>query len=129
MTRQSIFVVEDDAIIALRDCELLTTSGYRVPYIFASGEELLDHLERSDPPDLILMDVGLSGKIDGIETARRVRTCSDVPIIFLSSYCDDQRMARAQEISPDSYLVKPVVETVLMGMIGAALGMERAVPD
>jgi len=32
-------------------------------------------------------------------------------------------MARAQEISPDSYLVKPVVETVLMGMIGAALGM------
>jgi len=59
VTRQSIFVVEDDAIIALRDSELLTTSGYTVPYIFASGEELLAHLERSDPPDLILMDVGL----------------------------------------------------------------------
>ena len=37
--------------------------------MFASGEDLLDHLERSGPPDLILMDVGLNGKIDGIETS------------------------------------------------------------
>ena len=115
-------MVEDDAIIALRNYELLTKSGYMVPEMFASGEELLDHLDRSGPPDLILMDVGLSGKIDGIETARRVRTQYNIPIIFLSSYADESRRARAEKISPDGYLVKPVVEKQLMEMIGTTLG-------
>jgi CheY-like chemotaxis protein len=118
---QSIFVVEDDALIALRNYELLTKSGYEVPQIFASGEDLLDHLERSEPPDLILMDIGLNGKIDGIETARRVRQRHNVPVIFLTAYIDEQRMMRAKEISPYGYIVKPVVERQLMEMIGVAL--------
>ncbi len=121
MTNQSIFVVEDDALIALRNYELLTKSGYEVPQMFASGEDLLDHLEMSDPPDLILMDIGLSGKIDGIETARRVRQRYNIPVIFLTAYIDEQRMIRAKEISPYGYIVKPVVERELIEMIGAAL--------
>ena len=89
--------------------------------MFASGEDLLDHLEMSDPPDLILMDIGLSGKIDGIETARRVRQRYNIPVIFLTAYIDEQRMIRAKEISPYGYIVKPVVERELIEMIGAAL--------
>lgn len=121
MTNQSIFVVEDDALIALRNYELLTKSGYKVPEMFASGEDLLDYLEGSGVPDLILMDIGLSGKIDGIETARRVRERYNIPVIFLTAYIDDQRMVRAKEISPYGYIVKPVFERQLMEMIGAAL--------
>ena len=113
-------MVEDDAIIALRNYELLTKAGYAVPHMFASGEE------REGPPDLILMDIGLSGKIDGLETARRVRTCCNVPFIFLSSYSDDRRRAKAQEISPDRFLVKPIHEPQLMGMIGEVLGQPEA---
>ena len=118
----SIFVVDDDAIIALRNCELLTKAGYDVPQMFASGEDLLEYLDLSGPPDLILMDIGLDGKIDGLETARRVRQRFDVPFIFLSSYTDDQRKARAQELSPNGYLVKPVVEQQLMKIVGEILG-------
>lgn len=121
MTNQSIFVVEDDALIALRNYELLTKSGYEVPQMFASGEDLLDHLEMSDPPDLILMDIGLSGKIDGIETARRIRERYNIPVIFLTAYIDDQRMVRAKEISSNGYIVKPVFERQLIEMIGEAL--------
>ena len=121
MTNQSIFVVEDDALIALRNYELLTKSGYEVPQMFASGEDLLDHLEMSDPPDLILMDIGLSGKIDGIETARQIRERYNIPVIFLTAYIDDQRMIRAKEISPYGYIVKPVFERQLIEMIGEAL--------
>jgi CheY-like chemotaxis protein len=121
LTNQSIFVVEDDALIALRNYELLTKSGYKVPEMFASGEDLLDYLEGSGVPDLILMDIGLSGKIDGIETARRVRERYNIPVIFLTAYIDDQRMVRAKEISPYGYIVKPVFERQLMEMIGAAL--------
>jgi CheY-like chemotaxis protein len=121
LTDPSIFVVEDDAIIALRNYELLTKSGYQVPHMFASGEGLLDQLERSGPPDLILMDIGLDGKIDGIETTRRVLQKYDVPVIFLSSYADEQRRLKAQEISPYGYMVKPVIEEKLMKAIEAAL--------
>ena len=122
MTDKSILVVEDDGIIALSNYELLTKSGYTVPEMFASGEELLDHIERSGPPDLILMDIGLDGKLDGIETARKVRQQYDVPVIFLTSYSDDMRKERAQEVSTSGFIVKPVVERKLMECIGAVFG-------
>lgn len=122
MTDTSIFVVEDDGLIALRSHELLTRQGYTVPQMFASGEDLLDHLEHSGPPDLILMDIGLDGAIDGIETARRVRLRFDIPIIFITSYSDDRRVALANEVSPHGYIVKPFVENQLVERIGAVLG-------
>jgi CheY-like chemotaxis protein len=115
-------VVEDDAIIALRNSELLTNSGYLVPCMFASGEELLDHLKQSPLPDLILMDVGLSGKIDGIETARLLLKRYKVPVIFLSSYSDEERISRAKEISCYGFMVKPVSDYQLLETIEAALG-------
>jgi len=122
LTDTSIFVVEDDGLIALRSHELLTRQGYTVPQMFASGEDLLDHLEHSGPPDLILMDIGLDGAIDGIETARRVRLRFDIPIIFITSYSDDRRVALANEVSPHGYIVKPFVENQLVERIGAVLG-------
>jgi two-component system, cell cycle sensor histidine kinase and response regulator CckA len=119
---RSILVAEDDAIIALRNYELLTRAGYMVPEMFASGEDLLDYLEGAELPDLILMDIGLNGEIDGIETARRVREQHDIPVIFVSSYVDEGRMTQDREISPYGYIVKPIVERQLMAMIGNALG-------
>ncbi len=107
LTDKTIFVVEDDGIIALCNYELLTKSGYAVPRIFMSGEELLDHLGREELPDLILMDIGLAGKMDGIETARMVREHYDIPVVFLSSYNDDQLKAMAAAVSPFGYIVKP----------------------
>ena len=117
-----IFVVEDDAIIALRSFQLLTKSGYNVPQMFSSGEELLEHLAgHPDLPDLILMDIGLAGKLDGLETARSVREKYGVPVIFVSSYSDDAKKARAQEISPWGYVDKPVIERLLVETIGNVL--------
>ena len=125
MTPASILVVEDDGIIALRSHELLTTSGYAVPGMFATGEELLEYLTSAGPPDLILMDIGLIGGMDGIETARRVRERYAVPIIFVTSYSDDRRKVLAQAVSPEGYIIKPVVERDLLVRIGAALHGRR----
>lgn len=122
MADPSIFVVEDDAIIAVRNYGLLTKSGYQVPQMFASGEDLLDYLEQSGPPDLNLMDVGLSGKIDGLEIARLVLQKYNVPVIFLSSYADEGRKSRAMAISSYGYMVKPIDEPMLMKTIKTALG-------
>jgi CheY-like chemotaxis protein len=121
VTGPSIYVVEDDGIIALRSHELLTKEGYDVPHMFATGEELLDQLERSDPPDLILMDIGLGGKIDGIETACRVRERYTTPIIFLTAYGDEKRIERAQKTLHNGYIIKPFAEHQLLEGIRTAL--------
>ena len=121
MNDASILVVEDDGLIALRSQELLTKSGYTVADLFASGEEVLEYLECSILPDLILMDIGLSGTLNGIETARKVREKYDIPVIFLSAYSNDQRIAEAKDVSPYGYIIKPFVEPQLLGTIQDAL--------
>ena len=121
MNDASILVVEDDGLIALRSQELLTKSGYIVADLFASGEEVLEYLESSILPDLILMDIGLSGTLNGIETARKVREKYDIPVIFLSAYSNDQRIAEAKDVSPYGYIIKPFVELQLLGTIQDAL--------
>jgi CheY-like chemotaxis protein len=121
MNDASILVVEDDGLIALRSQELLTKSGYIVPDLFASGEEVLEYLESAVLPDLILMDIGLSGVLNGIETARKVREKYDIPVIFLSAYSNDQRIADAKDVSPYGYIIKPFVEHQLLGCIRNAL--------
>ena len=121
MNDASILVVEDDGLIALRSQELLTKSGFMVPDLFASGEEVLEYLESAVLPDLILMDIGLSGTLNGIETARKVREKYDIPVIFLSAYSNDQRIADAKDVSPYGYIIKPFVEHQLLGCIRNAL--------
>ena len=118
----SILVVEDDGLIALHNQQLLIKYGYLVPDMFAYGEEVLDYLENGALPDLILMDIGLAGNLDGIETARQVIERHRIPVIFLTSYSDTNRIARAGEISPYGYIVKPVVEGDLILQIREALG-------
>ena len=73
MSSANILIVEDDALIALHLMELLSKEGFSIQDPIASGEELLSHLEKSTQTDIILMDIGLAGKIDGIETARQLR--------------------------------------------------------
>ena len=67
------------------------------------------------------MDIGLSGAMNGIETARMVRERYDIPIIFLSAYSNDQRIVEAKDASPYGYIIKPFVEHQLLGCIRQVL--------
>ncbi len=117
MDRPSILVVEDDGIIALRSQELLTKHGYNVPCPLASGEDAIEYLSTGPHPDLILMDIGLMGQMDGIATARAIRQKHDIPVIFLTAYSNENRMAEARQISPYGYVIKPFVEPELLSTI------------
>ena len=121
MTTQSILIVEDEGLIALHLMEILANAGYRVLDPIASGEEALRHLEKIPPPDLVLMDITLDGSLDGIETARQIRKKCTVPVIFLTAHSNGHIIARAQEVSPCGYIIKPVMEKDLLEHVGRAL--------
>jgi CheY-like chemotaxis protein len=121
MTGKIIQIVEDEGLIALHLTEMLEKAGYRVPDPVYSGEMALTALEKSPKPDLILMDIGLAGSLDGIETAKKIRHQYPVPIIFLTAYSDRSRIEQAQEVSSFAYLIKPVSEEDLLAAIRDAL--------
>jgi PAS domain S-box-containing protein len=120
MTGESILIVEDEGIIALKLKELLEANGYRVSGTTAYGEEAVTMAEK-DPPDLIFMDIGLMGKIDGIEAAARIQKNITIPVIYLTSYADDRHLERAKETAPYSYIVKPFNERELLASVTMAL--------
>lgn len=117
MSSATILIVEDDALIALHLMELLLKEGFSVRDPIASGEELLDHLEKSTYTDIILMDIGLAGKIDGIETARQLRKKYDIPVIFLTAYSDQKNLEAMNNISLSTSLIKPIMELDLLTTI------------
>ncbi len=106
MTKKRIMIVEDETVVAedIRNC--LVKSGYCVTASVCSGEKAVDLIAK-EAPDLILMDIRLAGRMDGIETSRRIAQMSDVPIIFLTAYSDADTLERAKKADPYGYLVKP----------------------
>ncbi|MGB5874716.1 MAG: response regulator [Bacteroidota bacterium] len=115
-----ILIVEDGMIMAedmRRRCEAL---GYRVAAIVATGEEALDIAEVVQP-DLVLMDVRLSGNIDGVEAARRMREELELPVVYVTAYSDDATLERAKRTGPFGYLLKPVSARELHTTIEMAL--------
>jgi len=66
--------------------------------VVASGEEAIDLAEKSNP-DLVLMDIGLDGRMDGIETANLIRRRFAIPVIYLTTNTDEQTLERARSTS------------------------------
>jgi len=120
MTGESILIVEDEGVIAFKLKELLEKNGYRISGTTAYGEDAVV-MAKENPPDLVCMDIGLMGKIDGIEAAGKIQEQANIPVIYLTSYSDDKRLERARETAPYSYIVKPFNERELLASIAMAL--------
>ena len=124
---RSILIVEDEAIVAL-DLKLqLQDLGYDVCGVAATGERALELIAQTRP-DLIMMDVHLQGRMDGIDVAEAVRSAQGIPVIFLTSHSDDETVQRAARAAAYGYLTKPYQLRELRAGIEVALtkaGMER----
>jgi CheY-like chemotaxis protein len=114
MNDPSILIVEDDSLIALHLQELLQNAGYDVPDPVASGEEAIEYVRISRLPDLILMDITLDGKLNGIETARKIEKMSDIPVIFLSAHSDMELFAREGNSAPTGFIPKPFISVDIL---------------
>jgi signal transduction histidine kinase len=107
MEKKKILIVEDEYIIAMEVRSNLKSMGYEVTSIVDTGEGAIAKVEK-DEPDLVLMDIQLKGKMDGIEAAKHIRAKVDIPIVFLSAFAEEEKIKRAKLTLPYGYLLKPV---------------------
>jgi PAS domain S-box-containing protein len=120
----SIFIVEDEGIIAHNIQSDLRKAGYRVAGVADSGRDALDQIA-SSRPELILMDIRIRGEMDGIELARRVQEQFDVPVVYLTAHSDMETLQRAKVTGPFGYLAKPVQQSSLSSSIEIAFYKHR----
>ena len=116
----NILIVEDEALIASYIEEVLGESGFSVAGIAASGPEALS-LAAETSPVLALVDIRLTGPIDGIELACQLRQKFGLPSIFLSGLADLETTKRAAAAEPLGFLPKPFLPSQVFNAIDRAL--------
>jgi two-component system, sporulation sensor kinase A len=124
MNSKHILIVEDEAIVAKNIENILKKKADYKPFIAFSKKEAMEQI-KTVKPDLVLMDVKLKGKADGIETATEIRTHFDIPIVYLTAYADDEIIERAKITEPFGYILKPFEEGELYSAIEIALYKHR----
>lgn len=113
-----ILLVDDDALIRRSLAFNLEQAGYRTST--AGDAESALQLARRDPPDLILLDIGLPG-MDGLDALNSFRQEADTPIIFLTARRRELDQALGLELGADDYVTKPFDLNVLLARIKAVL--------
>jgi two-component system, cell cycle sensor histidine kinase and response regulator CckA len=125
MTAARILVVEDERVVA-RDIQYrLTEMGHTVVNITRGGDEAV-RLAEELRPDLVLMDIRLDGRTDGISAAQEIRSRFHLPIVFLTAYADEDTLHRARVAEPFGYVLKPFDERELRTVIEMALYKQDA---
>ena len=107
MSSVKILLVEDELLIAKGLKRQLEKLEYTVTDIVSSGTLAIQSVSNS-PPDLVLMDIEIKGKINGLETAQEILAIRHIPIIYLTAYADNRTIKEASRTSCYGYLIKPV---------------------
>lgn len=102
----------------------LRHNGFTVPAVFRSGEDVLRELPRHNP-DLVLMDIVLDGRIDGIETAEQILDLFQIPVVYLTAYSNAEVIRRVTQSAPYGCLVKPCQIHEIVRSIEIALARHR----
>ena len=120
MDNVQILIVEDEAIVSMDLRYKLEAMGYSVPAEINSGKEAVDAAARLQP-DVVLMDIRLSGEMDGIEAAEEIRRRFDIPVVYLTSHSDEDTLARAKRTEPSGYILKPFFDAELRAVVEMAI--------
>ena len=102
-----IQIVEDEEDVAEIIEKLIGSIGHEVVGISSSGKDAI-YTAGEKNPDLVLMDIELSGEMDGIETAKQLKSLHNLPVVFVTGSYDDDTIERAKRAEPMGYIIKPV---------------------
>jgi len=115
-----ILIVEDEGMVAEDLKEMINGMGYGVPAITDTGEGAIAFANELRP-DLILMDINLSGAMDGITAGGEIRSRWGIPIIYVTAFATPEIIDRAKKTVPAGYIVKPFNERQIQTAIEIAL--------
>jgi len=119
-----ILVVEDETRVSMDIAQTLRNLGYEIMATVTSGEGAIEAVKK-DSPDLILMDIGLKGAMDGIQAAVQIRSDFNIPVIYIITNADDETLERAKVTVPCGYITKPFQEKDLRFAIQVGLYQVR----
>lgn len=117
-------IVEDDAVAKLTLQSFLQNFGYEKAY---TADNALDAYEivKKNHIDLILMDIFIRGKMNGIELAHEINKITDVPIIYTTASTDSKTFEQAKETDPYAFITKPYDDRLLKNTIEMALNKHK----
>lgn len=101
-----MLVVDDETMVALTLRDTLQELGC-VVIGWANSASEAERLAAANPPDVVLMDIRLKGETDGVETAAQLRQHFSAPVVFMTAFAEEQRLAEASRLSPVRVLEKP----------------------
>lgn len=125
--KAKVMIVEDEGMTAMIMQNNLEQWGYEVISDVFSGEEAIEKTE-TEKPDLVLMDIILRGKMNGIEAAREIRSRRDIPIVYVTAHSDEKILRDAKITEPFGYIIKPFSDQELRIAVEIAFhkhGMEQ----
>lgn len=120
VAKKKVLVVEDEAIVAMHLSELLESKGYDVVGVAANAKSTLEKYV-ANLPDVILMDITIKGKKDGVELAEIILAEKRAPIVFLTAHADDETLRRVQAVSPYGFILKPFKDAELCTALDIAI--------
>lgn len=124
-TKHTLLLVEDDTLTAKYEAAVLSKHNFNVITAY-DGEMALELLNEETAVDLILMDIGLGGKIDGVRLAEIILSRADLPIVFLTGLSDRDIIEKTKNIASYGYILKNTDENVLVASIDMALKLYGA---
>ena len=120
MDKKRILVVDDEIIIADDLANTLTKLGYEVLEPALSYNEATRAFD-AEPVDLVILDINLGTKKTGIDVAQYIKSHSNTPFIYLTSFSDTRTLELAKTTMPYAYLVKPYEPADIMTAVEIAL--------
>ena len=118
--KSKVLVVEDDELVSLQIQIKLEILGYLAIASTGYGEEAIQ-LAHKLHPDIVLMDIMLAGKLDGIAAAHAIHTELGLPVVFLTSQSEDEILNRVKESEAFGYIIKPFTDRELRAGLELAL--------
>jgi CheY-like chemotaxis protein len=118
--KPKVMIVEDEEIVSFDLKKTLEKLGYDVTAQASSGVEAIEKAENYKP-DVILMDIRLKNELDGIDTAQIISFKRRIPIIYLTSFGNEEIKKRAKKTSASAFLLKPFDEEKLKITIDNAI--------
>ncbi len=124
MESANILIVEDDVLQADHLKLVLQQAGYRIVAVVPTGEQAIATAAQGGI-DLMIIDIILSGVIDGIEAVRQIKEKYNIPTIYLTAYNYDDLLFRAEQTQPFAYILKPYQPGEIEFMVKMCLARAR----